>query len=116
MDNTVQQEKSAQEQWNRQMLLLTQLSHRLLQEGFNDTFVAMAVRTQHVLKEMQRLAEDLPGFEPFGSGYRDAHAQLKSVLVQLEADLKTLTKAKEAGAVAAADAGWARILKQSSQR
>ena len=116
MDTTVQQEKSAQDQWNRHMQLLAQLSRRLLEHSYGDTYLSAVSQVQHVLTEMQRIAQDFPGREPYGSGYRDAHDGLRSVLVQLEADLKALTAAKQAAMVAAADISWGRVLEESQRR
>jgi hypothetical protein len=113
MDNTVGELKKAEDLWSEKLILLQQLSHRLLYQGYDDTYESVVCRTQHCLAEMQKVANDFPGREPWGKGYADACIGLRAVLSQLGESLKVMAKAKEASTIAASDASWKRVLESS---
>ena len=117
MNDTVHELKTAADRWNNKMQLLEQLSRRLVLQNYDDTYESTITRTQYCLSEMMKIAEDFPGREPWGKGYREALDSLRVVLSQLEnEDLKALVKAKQAAATAVLDAGWERVAEEVARR
>jgi len=111
--NVIQQEKTAEEQWNHQLILLQQLSQRLLSTPFSDTYGGMVDSTQRCLEEMRAIAENFPGFEPFGNTYRDSLLGLRKCLESLQESLKLMHRAKEAAYADGSNSGWRRVLEST---
>jgi hypothetical protein len=113
MANTVQELNSSESQWMKQMKLLEQISRRLLEQTYDDTYESTVSRARACLAEMSKLAKDFPGREPFGKGYADALSGLRACLSHLEGSLKLLAEAKKAAFVEGAKRGWESVLESS---
>jgi len=111
--NVIQEEKKAEEQWNSQFILLQQLSQRLLSTPFSDTYGCMVDSTRRCLEEMRAVAEDFPGFEPFGKTHQDSLLGLRKCLESLQESLEFMHRAKEAVYADGSNSGWQRVLESS---
>ena len=117
MDNNIVQElKQAQERWMTQMQLLQQLSNRLVSQSYDDTYVSAVTQAKACLARMSTIAEDFPGREPFGPGYRDACAGVRACLTHLQDTLPLLVKAQKAIFADGMQGGWEGVLRETTRQ
>jgi hypothetical protein len=114
MDTTIRDLNQAREQWTRQWRLLEQLSKRVFEMDFNDTYEHAANQVRGCLDGMLKVVEALPkNAEPFGPGYLNALSGIHAVLDALQTSSKLLEKCAKNHFMTASEAGWSRALQST---
>ena len=112
---TVRHLNEARQQWTQQWRLLEQLSRKVFEQNFDDTYEFSARQVRERLNQMQKIVELLPNKEPYGPNYADAVLGLCATLQSLEATSKLLEKAAKDYYESGLEAGWSRALESSKR-